>query len=80
MPAVVTNLLCAEGDHVTQGQGLVVVAAMKMEMTLTAPFAGTVTAVRAQVGAKVSPGEILVDIAPEPSEAGPDNAPDGGEG
>lgn len=69
MPAVVTNLLCAVGDEVKKGQGLVVVAAMKMEMTLTAPFPGTVAAVHTQVGAKVNPGEILVDLTPAPADA-----------
>jgi len=64
MPAVVMALLVNEGDRVTKGQGLVVVSAMKMEMTLVAPFDGRVTALRASVGAKVNPGEILVDIAP----------------
>jgi biotin carboxyl carrier protein len=50
------------GDTVEKGQGLVVVAAMKMETTLTAPHAGEVTAVRVEVGANVRPGEILVDV------------------
>jgi biotin carboxyl carrier protein len=37
---------------------------MKMELALVAPHPGEVTAVRAQVGDKVSPGEVLVDITP----------------
>lgn len=64
MPAVVTKLLVSTGDDVDKGQGLVVVSAMKMEMTLVALFAGTVQAIHAEQGAKVSPGDILVDIAP----------------
>jgi biotin carboxyl carrier protein len=34
-----------------------------MELTLVAPHAGTVTAIRTDVGAKVNPGEVLVEIA-----------------
>ena len=57
------------GDRVRKGQGLVVVSAMKMEMTLSAPYAGTVTLVSTEAGAKVSPGEILVEIEPEAEDA-----------
>lgn len=64
MPAVVLRVGAAVGDVVEKGQGLVVVSAMKMETTLTAPYAGTVTAVNTEVDAKVMPGEILVDIEP----------------
>jgi biotin carboxyl carrier protein len=48
--------------EVVKGEALVVVSAMKMEMTLVAPYSGTVRAVNTQVGAQVSPGEILVEI------------------
>lgn len=68
-PATVVRVLAAAGERVDKGQGLVVVSAMKMEMTLTAPYSGTVTAVRTKVGAKVSPGEILVEIEPETEDA-----------
>ena len=39
---------------------------MKMETTLKAPFAGKVVKVNTAEGAKVMPGEILVDIEREP--------------
>ncbi len=68
MPAVVTAVLVEPGDCVEQGQALVVLSAMKMETTLVAPFAGTVCAVNTQVEANVSPGNILVEIQPEPKE------------
>lgn len=67
-PAAVVRVLVQLGDEVTKGQGLVVVSAMKMEMTLVAPYDGTVTAVNTQVGAQVSPGEILVEIEPQAQE------------
>ncbi len=65
MPAVVVRLLVQAGEAVIKGQPLVVVAAMKMETTLTAPFAGRVVGVNTTEGAKVMPGEILVNLAPD---------------
>jgi biotin carboxyl carrier protein len=65
-PASVVRVLVEVGREVVKGEGLVVVSAMKMEMTLVAPYSGTVTAVNTQVGAQVSPGEILVEIEPFP--------------
>lgn len=64
-PASVVEVLVAIGDHVTKGQPLVVVSAMKMETRLTAPFNGTVTAVNTEAGSQVAPGDILVDIEPD---------------
>jgi 3-methylcrotonyl-CoA carboxylase alpha subunit len=65
MPAVVVRILIQEGDPVKRGQGLVVVTAMKMETTLVAPWNGTVKAINTAKGAKVVPGDILVEIEEE---------------
>ncbi len=61
-PASVMRVLVEKGQDVMKGQTLVVVSAMKMEMALVAPYSGRVRAVNTQVGAQVSPGEILVEI------------------
>ena len=61
-PSVVISVPVEVGDRVKKGQGVVVLSAMKMETTLTAPFDGTVTQVNAAEGESVSPGQILVDI------------------
>jgi len=61
-PAMVERILVETGQTVDQGQSLIVVSAMKMEMTLAAPYAGVVAAVNAKVGAQVAPGDILVEI------------------
>ncbi len=65
MPSVVARVLVKEGEQVEKGQGLVVVTAMKMETTLKAPYAGTVTKINTEPEAKVMPGDILVEIEPE---------------
>jgi len=62
MPSVVVGLLVEAGDSVEAGQGLVVVSAMKMEVTLKAPVTGVVRKVNTEMNAKVVPGEILVEI------------------
>jgi biotin carboxyl carrier protein len=62
MPAVVTQILVAEGDTVTKGQGVIVVSAMKMETTLPSPFDGQVTKINVAEGDKVAPKQVLVDI------------------
>lgn len=65
MPAVVVKIMTAAGQHVTAGAGLVVVSAMKMETTLTAPFDARVVQVNVAEGDKVMPGDILVDLEAE---------------
>jgi 3-methylcrotonyl-CoA carboxylase alpha subunit len=62
MPSEVVRILVAEGERVQKGQPLLVVSAMKMEMSLKSPRDGVVARIRTQVGAKVMPGSILVDI------------------
>lgn len=65
MPSVVVRILVREGERVKRGQGLVVVSAMKMETTLRAPSDGLVTRINTVLNAKVSPGDILVEIQEE---------------
>lgn len=62
MPSVVTKVLVEVGQQVDRGEALVVVSAMKMEMTLTAPHAGTVRAIHTEEGAKANPGDVLVEV------------------
>jgi len=62
MPGRVVSLLVRPGEDVAEGQGLVVIEAMKMENVLRAPRTGRVRAVRAAVGERVEPGRILVEI------------------
>ena len=67
-PASVVKIFVEIGQEVEKGQAVVVVSAMKMEITLVAPYAGTVTAVNTEMGAQARPGDILVDIEPHHEE------------
>jgi geranyl-CoA carboxylase alpha subunit len=58
----VTQISVAAGDAVQNGQPLVCVEAMKMEMWLSAQAAGTVAAVHAKVGDQVESGALLVEL------------------
>jgi biotin carboxyl carrier protein len=62
MPGRVLQVLVGEGDHVTAGQSLLVMEAMKMEHTLRAPVAGVVVSVGAAAGEQVEAETALVVI------------------
>lgn len=58
----VTQVLVQAGDVVTEGQPLVAIEAMKMEMWLNAQAPGTVKAVHATPGTQVQAKALLIDI------------------
>jgi biotin carboxyl carrier protein len=51
------------GDQVAEGDVLITLEAMKMELPIRAPRAAAVTAVRCAAGDLVQPGAPLVDLA-----------------
>jgi geranyl-CoA carboxylase alpha subunit len=63
MPGLVLDVLVAEGDEVQQGQPLVLLSAMKMELRIAAPAAGQVVKIRCQAGQVVERGQVLVELA-----------------
>jgi acetyl/propionyl-CoA carboxylase alpha subunit len=64
LPGSVTKVLVSVGDVVAEGDGLVVLEAMKMEHTLRALGAGTVRAVHGAPGRQVDVGDLLVEMEP----------------
>ena len=62
MPGKVIRVLVAPGDEVEARAHARRVEAMKMEMPLTAPRAGTVRAVHAAEGDTVARGAVLVEL------------------
>jgi biotin carboxyl carrier protein len=55
-------LLVEVGDEVEEGQGVVVIEAMKMQNELKSPKAGRVVRVGAAVGDTVGSGDVLVVV------------------
>jgi acetyl-CoA/propionyl-CoA carboxylase biotin carboxyl carrier protein len=64
MPGTVLLVKAQLGEHVTEGQPLVVVEAMKMEHTVTAPLAGVVGELPAQAGQPVDMDAVLAVVTP----------------
>jgi biotin carboxyl carrier protein len=62
MPGRVVTVLVEEGQEVAQGQGVVVLEAMKMENELKAPKAGRVREVCVSAGQTTEAGQPLVII------------------
>lgn len=63
MPGRVVKVLVAEGDQVKQGQGLIIVEAMKMENELKAKSDGTVASVHVKATDTVEGGAKLITLA-----------------
>ena len=70
MPGTVLLVNVSEGQAVEAGDVLGVLEAMKMELALKAPYAGTVTSVGAAVGDQVSLGAELFHVEPGDDEEG----------
>ncbi len=67
MPGRVIDLMATPGSEVVKGQALLVLEAMKIEHTITAPGPGTLRAFKVAAGEQVSEGVELVDFVPAPS-------------
>jgi acetyl/propionyl-CoA carboxylase alpha subunit len=62
MPGLIIEVMVAVGDTVAKGAPLLVLEAMKMEHTLTAPFDGVVTSLSVQKGDRVAEHVRLVKL------------------
>ena len=62
MPGRVVRVLVTMGDEVAEGQGLVVIEAMKMQNELKSPKQGRVSRLAAEIGTTVAAGEVLVVV------------------
>lgn len=62
MPGHILSVMVAEGDTVLKNAVLLVMEAMKMEMTLTAPIDGIVTGLIAKAGNRVAEGVTLLRL------------------
>jgi len=62
MTGVIKEILVSEGDTVAEGEKVMVMEAMKMDIEVFAYTAGTVKAINVQVNDSVSEGQPLVRI------------------
>lgn len=66
VPAHITGTIwkieVKEGEAVTEGQVLVILESMKMEMPIEAPEAGTVTKIHCAEAQAVNEGDVLITL------------------
>jgi 3-methylcrotonyl-CoA carboxylase alpha subunit len=65
LPGVVVSIPVTVGSKVSAGEVLMVIEAMKMEHTITAPHAGTVKSIHFARGERVPEGSELLELAAE---------------
>ncbi|WMT90828.1 acetyl/propionyl/methylcrotonyl-CoA carboxylase subunit alpha [Pelagibacterium sp. H642] len=65
IPGKISAIAVQNGQEVSKGDTLLILEAMKMEYTLSAPFNGVVEEVTAAVGDQVTEGAVLVRIGEE---------------
>jgi acetyl-CoA/propionyl-CoA carboxylase, biotin carboxylase, biotin carboxyl carrier protein len=63
MPGIVLDVRVANGDWVEEGDPLLVMESMKMELCIAAPCAGVVEALTLRSGDQVSLGQLLVSVS-----------------
>jgi biotin carboxyl carrier protein len=62
IPATVWQVKVQVGDTVADGDELMVLESMKMEIPVVAPRAGTVAAINVAVEARVQEGDALLEL------------------
>ncbi|SDK04285.1 propionyl-CoA carboxylase alpha chain [Nocardioides sp. YR527] len=67
MPGSVVSVLAEAGSSVTEGQPLLVLEAMKMQHTVTAPTDGVLAQINVKPGSQVAAGEVLAVVEEETS-------------
>jgi acetyl-CoA carboxylase biotin carboxyl carrier protein len=63
MVANVLEVVAREGTRVADGDTVVLLESMKMEIPVLAPHAGTVSAIRTAVGDVVQDGDVMVVVS-----------------
>jgi 3-methylcrotonyl-CoA carboxylase alpha subunit len=67
MPGLVTSVAVALGDHVTKGQTLLTLEAMKMEQPIKSPLDGVVAELPVVAGQQVGADALLIRVEKEPA-------------
>jgi len=70
MPGAVLEVLVSEGDRVERNQTVALMESMKMELVITAPWAGVVRRVSVEPGQQVDRGMRLLELGPENDSEG----------
>ncbi|KAA1426845.1 acetyl/propionyl/methylcrotonyl-CoA carboxylase subunit alpha [Nocardioides antri] len=69
MPGSVVAVHAQVGDVVAEGRPILVMEAMKMQHTITAPYSGTVTELAATTGQQVEAGTVLAVVTADTTDS-----------
>ncbi len=62
MAGTVFQVLVSIGDEISEGQDVVILESMKMEVPITSEKSGTVQQIHVESGEFVNEGDLLVDV------------------
>lgn len=62
IPGTIREILVSEGEHVEAGSKLLVLEAMKMMNSITAPFEGKIRSINVSVGDCVPRGTVMIEL------------------
>ncbi len=62
MPGKIVSILARQGAEIKQGEGVIIVEAMKMQNEIKSPKDGIVKEIRVAEGATVNAGDVLAVI------------------
>ena len=62
----IVSVLTAQGDRVSEGQELLIIESMKMEIPVLATRSGLVQEIRVNEGDEIAEGQLLVILAASP--------------
>jgi acetyl/propionyl-CoA carboxylase alpha subunit len=68
MPGSIVKVLVNKGQKVEEGEGLIIIEAMKMETTMYSSISGIVTEVNATAGEQVDSDKVLLVVEKEKEE------------
>lgn len=68
MPGLIVQVEVEVGQHVTAGDGLIIIEAMKMENEIRAPHDGVVEKIAVEEGLEVKGGQLLCIVKPDENE------------
>ena len=62
-PGTVWKILKKPGDHVDEGEAIMILEAMKMEIEVAAPMQGTIASIEVDPNEQVEEGRLLATLA-----------------
>jgi len=62
MPGKVTDIKVKVGEEVTEGQELLVIEAMKMQMPVKSPQNSKVSDIKVEIGQGIKKGDVIIEL------------------